>query len=63
MKRISNKFCLHEEEKPELCPFGHDEWRTIECCGPNSGDGLDIKECRRCGRHAIFICDFDEEYS
>ena len=56
--RIHNSYSLHEEEKPELCEFGHAIWRTIECDGER-----DIVECSRCGRQKEVSCNFDEEFN
>ena len=60
--RIKNETSLHDEEKPNLCLSGHSMWRTVECCGPNSGPDTDIIECSRCGQQRKASCNFDEDY-
>lgn len=58
--RVSNRFSLHSEEKPHLCPGGeHPAWRVIVC---DAASATDTVECRRCGQQRQVSCNFDEEY-
>lgn len=60
MERIDNKFSIHKEYKPEMCPnFYHAQWRVLEC---HYSEGYDVVECSRCGMQVTQGCNFDEEY-
>jgi hypothetical protein len=64
-ERIRNDISLHDEEKPELCPFingvrVHALWRVVLC---DSKNDTDIVECSRCGQQKRVRCNFDDDYA
>lgn len=57
--RVYNETCLHEFEKPELCPRGeHKVWRTVKCTLD-----IDVVECSRCGKQKEVTCAFEDDFS
>lgn len=55
-ERVASEHSIHPEPKTPCAVCQH--WRTLFC---NSDE--DVVECSKCGRQAVAVCNFDDEYA